>query len=214
MLPTTSKIYIIKKIISIFLTGIVIKIMDDFLDQDIDSLYRKGLNIFLVVEHSVMSYTLLLLSFAFILDPVTSLSLFFASFALGMLTNLTVKMPTGLYGYQESLIIVFVGCILFRTNMLSSLLIILTVQLCDDFLDFDRDKVTKKNLAFLMGKTECSLLAITAFLLTLYFDYIKAIFTAISAFSVYIVLYIIEMKLSELGKIKPNLFKGEIQNDL
>ena len=78
-----SNAYIIKKILSVFFTGMVIKIMDDYLDQDIDFL-QKDQNLFTVIEYGGLPYALILLSLAFVFDPVTSLSLFLGSFALGM----------------------------------------------------------------------------------------------------------------------------------
>lgn len=113
------------------------------MDQDIDIL-EKQQNIFTAIEYGGLPYALLLLSLAFMLDPVVSLSLFLASFAVGMAGELTARMPSGLYSYQESIIVVILGFIFLKINMASSILIIVTIQLWDDFIDYDKDKINKK----------------------------------------------------------------------
>lgn len=191
MLFIISKLFILKKILSVFLTGCVIKIMDDYLDQDIDILENEQ-NLFTVLELGVLPYALLLLSLAFFLDSVTALSLFLASFAVGMGGNLTAKMPSGLYGYQESFIVLLLGFLSLKINMLSSILIIIVIQLLDDIKDYKRNKINKKNLAFLLGKVECYLLAVICFLLSFYLDSIKAVSSIIST---YLITYIIRLLL-------------------
>jgi hypothetical protein len=91
--------------------------MDDYLDQDIDFL-QKDQNLFTVIEYGGLPYALILLSLAFVFDPVTSLSLFLGSFALGMAGDLTVKMPSGLYGYQESIIVTALGLLFLKSSSL------------------------------------------------------------------------------------------------
>jgi len=171
--------------------------MDDYLDQDIDALENQP-NIYISLEYGGLPYALFLFSLAFILDPITALSLFFASFAVGMVGNLTAIMPSGLYGYQESIIVALLGFIIFKIEMLSSLLIITTIQLWDDLLDYENDKMRKNNLAFLLGKVECLLLTIIFFLLTAYFDYTKAITSLIV---MHIILYIIKLLLKNQNTI-------------
>lgn len=208
MLLTISKVYLLKKISSIFFTGFVIKIMDDYLDHDIDNLEKRQ-NLFTVLEYGGLPYALLLLSLAFMLDSVTSLSLFLASFAVGMAGKLTVKMPSGLYGYHESIIVALLGFIFLKANMASSLFIIVTIQLWDDFLDYDKDKLNKNNLAFLLGKVECLLLAIIFFLLSLYIDYIKAISSMIL---MHVIVYIINLLLTKSNNNESNSSEGNVQD--
>lgn len=210
MLLTISRVYLLKKFFSVLFTGLVIKIMDDYLDQDIDIL-EKEQNLFTAIKFGGLPYALLLLSLSFMLDPVTSLSLFFASFAVGMAGKLTVKMPLGLYGYQESIIVVLLGLIFFKINMASSLFIIITIQLWDDFLDYDKDKLNKKNLAFLLGKVECLLLAIIFFLLSFYLDHIKAVSSIIL---MHVIVYIINILLAKQKYNESNSLEGKGQDVL
>lgn len=166
--------------------------MDDYSDQNIDILTREP-NLYIAMELGGLPYALLLLSLAFILDPFTSLGLFLASFALGMVGSMNAKMPTGLYGYQESVITVLLGFFfLEKINMVSSTFIIAAIQLWDDFLDYETDKINKKNWAFQLGKIECLLLAIIFFLLSFYLDYIKAITSIISMHVIVYIIYIVK----------------------
>lgn len=185
-----SNVYLIKKIFCVFFTGFVIKIMDDYTDQNIDKMLEKP-NIYEAMELGGLPYVLLLLSLAFILDPITSLSLFLSSYVIGMMGSINVKMPSGLYGYQESILILLLSFIILKKiDMVSSITIIVAIQLLDDFLDYEKDYLNKKNLAFVLGKTECLLLSVIFFLLTCYLDFIKGITAMIS---MYVIVYIIKI---------------------
>ena len=189
MLPGISKIFFLKKFFSVLIIGFAIKIMDDYIDQDIDVIKNEP-NLYIALEYGGLPYALLLLSLAAVMDLTAAISLFLSSFAVGMVGNLTVKMPSGLYGFFESIIVILLGIILFKSEMLSSLFIMAAIQLWDDFLDYENDNMSKKNLAFLLGKVECLLLAIIFFLLTVFFDYVKAITSIIA---MHIIIYIIKL---------------------
>ncbi|MCG1011988.1 hypothetical protein JT739_05160 [Tepidanaerobacter sp. GT38] len=189
MLPGISKIFFLKKFFSVLIVGFAIKIMDDYIDQDIDVIKNEP-NLYIALEYGGLPYALLLLSLAAVIDSDAAISLFLSSFAVGMVGNLTVKMPSGLYGFFESIIVILLGIILFKSEMLSSLFIMAAIQLWDDFLDYENDNMSKKNLAFLLGKVECLLLAIIFFLLTVFFDYVKAITSIIA---MHIIIYIIKL---------------------
>ena len=189
MLPGISKIFFLKKFFSVLIVGFAIKIMDDYIDQDIDVI-RNEPNLYIARGYGGLPYALLLLSLAAVMDLTAAISLFLSSFAVGMVGNLTVKMPSGLYGFFESIIVILLGIILFKSEMLSSLFIMAAIQLWDDFLDYENDNMSKKNLAFLLGKVECLLLAIIFFLLTVFFDYVKAITSIIA---MHIIIYIIKL---------------------
>jgi hypothetical protein len=201
LLLIISNVYLIKKVLSIFLTGLVIKIMDDYLDQDIDFI-EKEQNLFTAIEYGGLPYALIVLSLAFIFDPVTSLSLFFGSFAVGMAGDLTVKMPSGLYGYQEIIIVVSLGLLILKINMASSILIMISIQLWDDYKDCDKDVINKKNWAFLLGKVECLLLSTIFFLLCFYLDYVKAISSVISMQMIIYIIYLFLTNYKKAHEIK------------
>jgi hypothetical protein len=185
---TIFNIYLIKSISSIFFTGCVIKLMDDYMDQDYDALINKC-NVSNNLGHGVMPYVLLLFSIACVSNVTTAVSLFLASFGLGMVGTLPVKMPSGFSGYGESVAAIIAGLLLFGTKtMISSICIIAAVQLLDDYIDLDSDMISKKNLAFIFGKVECIVISIILFLCSVYFEPAKAVITMMLApFIVYII---------------------------
>lgn len=181
----------------IFLTGIVIKIMDDYMDREFDKLINRD-NTTKILGSGVLPYALFIFSLACILNPVTAVSLFFASFATGMAGNLNAKMPSGLYGYQEALITIVMGLVLFGVmEMFSSLLLIFAIQLWDDYVDYNSDRYSIKNWAFILGKNECLLLGIIFFILSVYLDYFKALS---GIFSMWIIVYIIKLWFNYIDK--------------
>lgn len=179
------------------------------MDQDIDNIGKKR-NLFFTVKYGGLPYALLLLSFAFVLDPIVALSLFLSSFSLGMGWELTAKMPSGLYGYQESIVAFLLGFMLFKINMVSSMSIIISIQLWDDVMDYSSDKINKKNIAFLLGKIECFLLAIVFFLFALYLDLVKSI---LSMISMHIILFIVNILLTNSNAHVDLLQKGDVLDD-
>jgi hypothetical protein len=108
-----------------------------------------------------------------------------------MAGNLNAKMPSSLYGYQEALITIVMGLVLFGVvEMFSSLLLIIAIQLWDDYVDYNSDRYSTKNWAFILGKNECLLLGIIFFISSVYLDYFKALS---GIFSMWIIVYIIKL---------------------
>lgn len=186
MLPTIFEI--LKQVFCIFLTGIVIKLMDDYVDQDIDKLSGQN-NIFNLDEIRIMPYILLIFSLACYIDLKTATSLFFASYSLGMMESLDAKMLTSIYSYQESVLIIILGILMFGLHeMLSSLCIVAFIDLTDDYIDCKMDKNYKKNWVFILGKVEVLILSIIFLLFALYTNLCKSVLVTIL---VYPVVYII-----------------------
>lgn len=180
MWPT---IFSLNQGLSILLTGIVIKIMDDSLDQDIDAILGYPKNPW-ADNTGTLPYALLVFSLACALDAKTSASLFLACFAVGMAGNLTAAMPSGLYGYQESLGILILGLFIFGVRCFaSSVLIVLTIQILDDYLDYEKDWALKSNWSYVLGSVESLLLVIILFLTSLYMDFFKSV-VAIASYGV------------------------------
>lgn len=179
MSPT---IFSLSKGFSILLTGIVIKILDDSLDREIDEISGRSINP-LITGKGTMPYTLLILSLACVLDVETSAGLFMAGYALGMSWNLTAIMPSGVRGYQESIGIIILGCLVFGlSSFLSSVFIVATLQLLDDDIDYFQDLPLNTNWSFILGRAESRLLALISFLTSLYLDAFKAILVMVSYF--------------------------------
>ena len=74
--------------------------MDDYTDQDIDILANEP-NIFVILGLGGLPYVSLLLSWAFILDPPSSLSLFMASYAIGMAGSSLLKCLPVFTGFRK-----------------------------------------------------------------------------------------------------------------
>lgn len=153
--------------------------MDDYIDRDIDSLAGQK-NIFNLNNCRIMPYILLIFGLACFINKKTTLTLFFASYSIGMMGSLEAKMPTSLYGYQESIIIVILGIILFGiTEMGSSVFIIACVHLLDDYIDYNKDKNYKKNLVSILGKVEVVILSLIFMLSAIYIDPFKSVLVLI-----------------------------------
>jgi hypothetical protein len=166
----------IKGLLSIFLTGLSIKLMDDYLDQELDKLSNKR-TMAIKLERASLPYTLLLFSLAVALNYSWSLSLFWASYILGMGYDLQNSLPTGLKSYQESVILLILSLyILEPEQMFSSLLIIFVIQLIDDLIDYKVDKqIYRNNFIYIFGKWQVIFLIIIMISLSLYLDYKKSI---------------------------------------
>lgn len=164
--------------------------MDDFLDKDLDELTKEN-NMVILLGSGIIPYILVLFSIACAIDSKISASLFLSSYCLGMANDSTVKMPSGLYGYHESILVIILGFGLLGFKiMASSLFVIAAIQLWDDYVDFDNTCFAKKNWAVILGKGECLILGIIFFLCSFYLNMLLAITVAIST---YIIVYIINI---------------------
>ncbi|GAW91482.1 hypothetical protein [Calderihabitans maritimus] len=153
---------------AVFLTGMVVKGMDDLLDSSWD-LAKGKRTVAGSYGYSLVPYLMVFLAIAAWLAPKISLSLFLASYAVGMFFDSRQKMASGLQGYQETVIIILLGSLFFGwLEMLSSLSIILLVQVLDDLQDFRKENPTgHKNWARKFGVVETILFAIILFSLSL-----------------------------------------------
>lgn len=179
-----------KEFLAVFLTGLVIKLTDDFIDREYDILLGRQ-NFTNVLGAGILPYAIVIFSLACLLEPQTSISLFFSSYIIGMTAEYSTKMPSGLYGYQESLIMLSLGIlVLGYIEMFSSLFIMWTIQLWDDLYDYKKEIACSKNCVKLLGKVECLLSSIIFFLFALYLDAAKAIVVSLLAI---LIVYIINI---------------------
>lgn len=152
-------------VISVLLCAIAVKLVDDFLDRDMDT--RAGSrNLAVRFGNGTVIYAMLALAVAASLNAMISIPLFLASYSIGMCNDLKQSFPSGLRGWQESLLVVLLGIILWGWEMmLFSLLFVSSIQLFDDYLDMSIDKrVGYRNIANRFGKVECLLLSIITIL--------------------------------------------------
>lgn len=144
---------------AVFCSGLVIKLVDDFLDEDLDKLEGKT-TISIIWHKAVLPYSLLIFSVAVLLDRELAISLFLASYLVGMSKDLKQRWLPGLNSWQEILILGILGCIVLPVWIfLGSVFLMLMVQLMDDLLDYSRDRYSfSKNLVFRLGQLETVIL--------------------------------------------------------
>lgn len=146
--------------LSVFFCAIAIKLADDYLDRDLDTLTgRRNWAHFLGI--GTMFYAILMLIIAAGLNSLISMPLFLSSYIIGMFNDLKQVFPSKLSGWQESVIILIIGIILFKWQyMLFSLLFIMAVQLIDDCIDYKADTMAgHRNFAHKFGVIESLLIA-------------------------------------------------------
>jgi len=142
-----------------------IKLADDYLDQEQDRLTGQA-NWTDILGIGTMFYAIFFISIAAAIHSSVSLSLFFASYIVGMFNDFKNRFPLGLTGWQESLLTLLLCLALFGWEMtFFSLSFVIAVQLIDDCIDIKIDsKSGRRNFASRLGCMECSLAALLALL--------------------------------------------------
>ena len=148
-------------VIAVILCSIAVKLIDDFLDNDRDSL-AGCYNFSKILGNGIIVYGMLSLSIAASINASVSIPLFLVSYSIGMFTDFKKTFISGLSGLQESLLVFSLGVILWGWQcMLFSLFFVFSLQLFDDYLDIYTDQLAGyRNLAHRIGKVECLLLSI------------------------------------------------------
>jgi 4-hydroxybenzoate polyprenyltransferase len=144
-----------------------IKLLDDYLDQEIDNITGK-INWGNKLGSGTPVYAMLLLVVSLAFNCQVGGSLFLASYTVGMFNDLKSHFPSGLKGWQESVLVCGSGILLFGIiQMLFSLFFIFAVQLIDDCLDISADNQTgQRNLAVKFGFPESIVLALLSLLIS------------------------------------------------
>ncbi len=158
---------------SVILTGITIKLIDDYLDND-KTIFSK------IIENmgkGILPYSIIIFSISCLLNLETSVSLVSSAYIVGMISDFNRKLTFNLKGYEESILIFIILVIFLGFNeMVSSLIIIFITQLIDDIIDINKDKYyNNKNLAFKLGVVESILISVILVLITLKIDALKLV---------------------------------------
>lgn len=145
--------------------AIAIKLADDYLDQEQDRLAGQP-NWTNILGPGTMFYAIFFLSIAAAINSAVSLSLFFASYIVGMFNDFQSHFPLGLTGWQESLLTLFISLLLLGWEItVFSLALVFAVQLIDDCIDINVDSHSgQRNYACRLGFIECVLTAVCALL--------------------------------------------------
>lgn len=148
--------------------------MDDYLDQEVDKLTGKK-TLAVRLERAIVPYTLVLFSLAVSLNSSWALSLFWASYILGMGYDLKNYLPSKLKAYQESLLLLIIGiAFLSVKEIISSLFIIFNIQLIDDLIDRkDDSQIYRNNFTYLLGRRQTIILIIIILSLNIYLEFKK-----------------------------------------
>jgi len=180
-----------RRFMGIFLMGLVIKIMDDYIDRDIDELKGQW-NIASIFKRAILPYSLVLVIISLYLNFSEAVSIFAASYFLGMCNELNERLPSGLKGWQEGVLL-----LLFTTYMnslqecLAALLIVCSIQFIDDFLDLKKDiYIDSSNLVNRLGKINSLFITIALFLLALRFFPVKCLYYYSASFILYLFLFL------------------------
>lgn len=124
-----------------FLTGLAVKLMDDFLDAPLDRC-RGQHTIAQRLGSASLPYALIVLALGAALNPPWAVSLFLASYALGMAGDLGRRVPSGMTGYQEALLGLGACMLLFGLlRALAAFSVILAIQVADDLRDWKEDRL-------------------------------------------------------------------------
>lgn len=159
--------------ISIYLIGFAVKCLDDIIDDEID---------FNVIK-KIIPYIILISVIAVFINSEMAFSLFLASYCIGMFTEPYIKLPTGIYSYQETiLMILLLGYLVGIKTGLWALSIIMVIHLADDLIDYERDKkLSRKNLVITYGKVEIITVLLIFLMIALMIDYQRAFIVLILA---------------------------------
>lgn len=147
--------------LSAALCSSAIKLLDDYLDRELDDTTGEH-NWINDLGEGAIAYSLPLLAVSVALYPQVGLALFIASWSIGMYRDLHIIYPSMLRGWQEFLIGTAAGVYLSGWSiMLCSLFIAGAVQLCDDIIDRYTDQATgMRNLAHRWGAIPCGVASI------------------------------------------------------
>ncbi|WP_425447515.1 hypothetical protein [Dethiothermospora halolimnae] len=167
------KAYRVKMIVAIIFTAFVIKMIDDYIDDDNKLLKKLIYN----MGTGVLPYGLIIFSMACLLDKEVSISLLFSAYIIGMFSDLNRKLSFKIKGYQEGVLVFLVGTLLIGLYpMISSFLIMLLLQLIDDIIDLKLDRMNNNsNLVDRFGLVEVILFSLIIVLILIKINIIKLI---------------------------------------
>ncbi|WP_053957287.1 hypothetical protein [Inediibacterium massiliense] len=149
------------KIGACILCGVVIKLLDDVIDEELKDIHTGA----------ILSYGLIIFSLATGFNTHYSVTLLSSAYMVGMFHDLNHFLPTRLKAYQENIFLFLINSLLFSFLFtITSFFSVLLIQLIDDLCDQEYDhKYGYKNFANEFGKIEvlltCFILGIGLILL-------------------------------------------------
>ncbi|MGM0502590.1 MAG: hypothetical protein ACQERJ_08655 [Bacillota bacterium] len=179
---------ILQTSLAVLCTGLVIKLMDDYLDQELDQL-NNNYTLAAKYERRIVPYTLLLFSLAVLCDYKLAIALFWSSYIVGMGNNKS-KATRGLKSYQEIIVLLALGLMLLEAQQfLFSLLIILFIHTIDDYIDYYREKhISSDNYINYLGQTGTMFVAVFSLTASLNLNWRLALIIIASTFLISLIL--------------------------
>lgn len=151
---------------AILCTGLAVKLMDDFLDLQYDS--QAGIPSPAVrLGEATLPYGLILLAIGAAFHAPIALSLFVAAYSIGMIQDLKRPLPSGLTGWQESILVLGLGALLLGPVIqIWGLAMMVFIQVIDDMIDYHVDQMSgNPNLLRRFGWVEVNSVALGCFVL-------------------------------------------------
>lgn len=164
------------------LAGLAIKLMDDYLDRDIDRIWQKP-SLYRLLGGATFPYAILAVTLASAASARVACPLVLGAYIAGMVRESGVRYPSGLSASLEAAIVTVSAFWLFGPRAtLSSVVLMLSLQLADDLIDYSKEHgANRKNFVNLLGRGETLLLAVCLFLVGLILDQMRAFLVLICA---------------------------------
>ncbi|GGJ04253.1 hypothetical protein GCM10010885_11910 [Alicyclobacillus cellulosilyticus] len=143
--------------------GAAVKLMDDYLDAEFDLCLGKR-TLAARWGRATLPYALVLALIGCSLDRTLAVSLFFGSYAVGMLSQFAERMPTRVPAYVE-MALAFMTSVLLAgwRSALWGVAMMAVIDWLDDFMDRLPDKQSgQRNLAVRIGTVETLMLMLIA----------------------------------------------------
>ncbi|HAV21095.1 MAG: hypothetical protein QM391_02250 [Bacillota bacterium] len=158
-------------LLAVFLAGVTIKLLDDFLDYAIDIASGSPSLVDALGAGSVV-YSLVFAVFACSINLKLAAPLILSAYAVGMLKDPSEMLPLGLSAWIESVIVLIASWGIFGwAQTLVSLLLMTAVDFVDDIIDYSRDTTgPSTNLVRVIGKTQLVLLSLAIVVAALIID--------------------------------------------
>lgn len=150
-------------LLSLIFVGSAIKLMDDYLDAEYD-ICRGEHTLAVKLGRATLPYTLVLALLGAYLHLDAAIALFFGSYAVGMLSTWSERLPTRVPAYVEIGAAVLLSCWLAGWQMaLWGLALMAMIDWLDDLIDMSGDRRSgQRNLALRLGVVETTLLTLIA----------------------------------------------------
>lgn len=181
------------RFIGVFFTGIVIKIMDDYLDYNIDKELELW-NYTILLGRAALPYSLVLFMVGLSLNFSEGVGFFASSYCLGMNSSDKSRLPSGLLPWQEGLILVAIS--IFITDFYNTLycfISIFYIQLMDDLIDYQKEKFTNQhNYIKKYGVINSSIIITIVIFCAIKFFLLKFVIFLLAASLIYIITYILQ----------------------